>query len=468
MSRRICLSVLEAALTRGRLSEWSAARSRIDLDSQHLDQMISSGPPPLIYGVNTLVGHLDTNLIDADEIQRFQMQLIENHSLGGPPYFSDFETACFTYCKIQALSLGGTGITPELYDIALTAAMDSSFRPLVPKGCSYSCGDVIPGAHWARALSDYAAENHSYRLRRKEGLALINGAYIHVGLGLSQIPSITSAWSAYLYASRVSASVCSANSSNYTEFLTDVETDPVRLLAAEMRISQPDNAQDYVRQDPVSIRAFPQIAGALYQAIEAYYDALDQALLRRSDNPLIMVESNHPLSQASFLTPMVTLATGQLIEAVLLTMWSIERRVHHLLSGMVPAVPMNGSISRIDLGFIQVPKLLTAILEEARLFAGRRSFASGSSTSYGIEDIWTQGLSTLETLTSVCRALARTLAIELVVSHHCSRLFIPTTGMPSNAFLPIDPTDSLPAQFWQVENAILNGDLRTNNGSPIR
>jgi hypothetical protein len=345
--------------------------------------------------------HVDGLDAQRRRIDAFQTELVRNHALGSAPYYDELAARCIGCAKANALGLGGTGVTVDLYRHVCRAVTDIAPRPQVPLGCSYSCGDAIPGAHWAAALLDLLQSRVGYRLRRKEGLALINGTFVHVGLALSCLPLLQGAWSAFLLASRMNARLCRAHRSKYTPVLADEPDDPIRQLSDLIRDSAPASLPGGAPQDPISLRGFPQVAGALAQSMAGYLDALDQALAHRSDNPLIDTGSDEALSQGSFLAPQLTVAAGQLIDAIVLATWMSERRTHHLLIGRVTSIPANASRSTGDLGLIQVPKLMTAVLEEMRLRAGRRTFASGGSTSYGIEDLWTFGVNTSEMLTGV-------------------------------------------------------------------
>jgi histidine ammonia-lyase len=453
MPRR-CWTLLQHAQARTVPPEWAAALPRIEAEAAHLDRLLSSDRPPAIYGVNTLVGHLDHIDLPAAEWGPFQMELLRRHALGSAPFYDEHEAACIGYAKAAFLSLGGSAVSPELYRLVCRAVADPAFRPQVPRGCSYSCGDVIPGAHWALALCDFLRDSASYTLRRKEGLALINGAFVHIGLSLSQLGRLHGAWQAFLLASRLGARLCRANVSNYSPALADDPADPVRLFADWMCAASPTEARGRTVQDPVSIRAFPQVAGAVWQALTGYLDVLDQALTRRSDNPLIVQGSDEPLSQASFLAPEITLAAGQVVEAVLLASWMVERRTHHLLSGQVAGIPANAARSATDIGLIQVPKLMTAVLEEARLLAGRRSFASGSSTSYGIEDLWTAGVNTAEVLAEVVERWTRLLAMELTTATLCLADFMPEDRRFAEVLALMPGAGSLPERFDAVRQLI--------------
>lgn len=464
MPHRPCLELLLHAEKRTRPPGWAAAQERIIAESRHLDRLLALDKPPAVYGANTLVGHLSDKPVSADRLEAFQAELLANHALGSAPYFEPREAVCIGYARAHFFSLGGSAITPELYKLVRTAVADPHFRPEVPRHCSYSCGDVIPAAHWALALSEYLKDTARYRLRRKEGIALINGAFVHVGIALSQVRPLFRTWHAFLLASRLNAHVCKANRSDCTAALTDDAADPIRAVCDLLRPEgAPRPRSNGTVQDPISVRALPQVAAALAGAITAYLDALDQALRRRSDNPLIVVDSDEPLSQGSFLAPMVTLAAGQLIESLLLALWAIERRTHHLLSGQVAGVPANASRAADELGLIQVPKLMTAILEEVRLKAGRRSYASGGSTSYGLEDLWSAGLETAETLAAVFAAAARLMAIELTVGAVCLTEFFPRDRSFAELLALLPRKGALARRFDEARDLLTTGKLASGD-----
>lgn len=389
--------------------EWQQQREMISNEADHLDMLLHKNNPPSIYGANTLVGHLDSVTITDEDIASFQTDLLDNHSIGGEASYNDDEIKCITYAKLQQLSRGGSGITLDLYDYLMDNVSKQSFPYHVPKTSSYSAGDVIPAAHWAKEITSILAEQHDYKMQRKEALSLINGSFIHAGIALSKVKKLQSIWSLYNF-----------NSIKYGELLDDRPCMTDMLSGKEDTMKYPIkwleeadiNNENHDIQYPVSIRAYPQVSSALLNSVVSFIESVEEQLQRQSDNPLISTNSDIPASQGSFLAPMMTLSTSQLIEALLLAMWQTERRIHFLLSGNIKDVPLNARKGNKDLGFIQVPKLVSAKLEDARLTSGRRTFASGGSTSYGIEDLWSNGLITLDHLEYILESFNTILAIE--------------------------------------------------------
>lgn len=392
---------------------WLNNKWRIAKDSDYLDQLTNQEDPPHMYGVNTFVGHLDNETILEDQIEAFQNSLIDNHSIGLDQYYSEKEALYITYAKLHFLSLGGSGITLDLYNHLLDIVKNDDTTFYVPKASSYSCGDVIPAAHWAQNIKQALQTKYNYPLKRKEGLALINGSFLHVGLSLAKVHPLHSVWSLYNFNSVLYSKFVNNqqfhHASNVLLNKHDTMHHPLNWLAST------ESNNNYDVQDPVSIRAYPQMSSAFYNSIESFLHAIEEQLNRRSDNPLVLFEEEAPISQASFLAPMISLSASQLIEAILLIMWQVERRIHFLLSGKIKNVPLNARKDHEELGFIQVPKLVSAIVEETRIKCGRRTFASGSSTSYGTEDIWTNGIIVDDLLYILFENFNTVLAIELAL-----------------------------------------------------
>lgn len=392
--------------------ELITAKKKIEQEYNHLDKLVKQESPPNIYAVNTLVGHMDSQKLSLQDIRKFQNHLIENHALKvSGEFYDNYTTRCISYTRAWLYSLGGGGISSELYNLLLRAIQDRKFNPEIPSDLSYSSGDVIPGANWAKYLMNYLKKNHQYEIKPKEGISLINGAFVHVGSALSTISTLQLSWHAFMEISKINAEICKANSSNFTTHLTDNQEDYIAEICEYFNDRINCNTHSSV-QDPVSLRTLPQNASAFLVSVKNYLKSIDISLQRKSDNPLIIENENQVFSQGSFVCPEISLSTGQLIDSVLMISWIIERRIHYTLSGKIDRISINYSQSNKDLGFIQVPKMVSAILENMRYYASRRTFASGSTTSYGTEDFWSLGSYNITLLKQCLSDLIRLLSVE--------------------------------------------------------
>ncbi|MEM1410419.1 MAG: hypothetical protein AAGG79_06715, partial [Pseudomonadota bacterium] len=115
----------------------------------------------------------------------------------------------------------------------------------------------------------------------------------------------------------------------------------------------------------------------------------------------------------SFLDPALTIFTGSVIEALLMTGWASVQRINHMLSGKNEPIPMDAATPADPMGLIQWPKNAQAKLEKMRRACGTRAFVSGGSTSYGVEDMWSFGLQTAQLAMDALDELRAIISLEL-------------------------------------------------------
>ncbi len=370
---------------------WGACAERLEAEHRHLQSLVRD-PEVRVYGANTLVGHRDGEA--AADPAAMTAEILRTHCLASPPWLDRRTARCIGYAKLHSWSAGLSGVSPALFEGVRRLVTSDGFRPRVPRAASYSCGDVIPAAHWARDVLDALAREGLRAAEPGEAMALINGSFVHVGQAVAMVARIERASALAVEAAALLHSTASANPSNL-HFVATAErawaSRAVRHVADRDR--RPLAAAD--AQDPVSMRAIPQVFEAWGAAVEGFLDEVGYLLFKPSCNPFVDPTHPVPISQASFLAPTLTVRTGALVEAALFLMWAALGWTGHLLSGRVPGIPRDGATQASPLGLIQCPKLMAAILEKARMDCGRRAFAAGSQTSCGVEDLWTNGVHAL-------------------------------------------------------------------------
>lgn len=336
-----------------------------------------------IYGVTTMVGHMDNISLNLENISEFQKYLIYNHNLRlGSDNYSYWEYRCILYTKICMYKNGGSGCSPDIYEGLLSIHEDKNFKIQIPRNSTYSCGDVIPASFFAREVIKYVEDKNGV-IGYKDGISLINGNFISVGLAISLLPSLLYIMDNLITNSVLYYRVSGADTSSINEFL--YEEGFMKSLSNYLSLQVKNTKK--MTQEPVSVRSTTQMIEAIYDSVVSLSKFISKLLSRPSDNPLIS-ENDEVLNNASFYSPTLSIKLGSITEALLFAGWIIERRVHNLLSGKYANIPANISTKDNPLGLIQVPKLITSKLEEVRFKHSRRIFASGSSTSYGIEDAW--------------------------------------------------------------------------------
>ncbi|MEM1410347.1 MAG: aromatic amino acid lyase, partial [Pseudomonadota bacterium] len=326
----------------------------------------------MIYGTNTLPGHRDGDLLDHVDHGAYQLELIRKHCIGGAPYFGSDVARAVTLAKVYSCLEPGVTLSGALVGAALDAFEAEDFQPQIPRNSSYSSGDVIPAAHWSAALLDWQAKRSSYVLRPGEGMALINGAFAHVGATAALCSRIKTFWPLLLEAQRISLTVMGADRRAFR-----VMGAPEASWGAASNAYVSADLEDHTsaRQDPVSTRSVVQCLGALTAAIDVLFSACDASLSKPSGNPLFFEEPMRGHApNGSFLDPALTIFTGAVIEALLMTGWASVQRINHMLSGKNEPIPMDAATPDDPMGLIQWPKNAQAKLEKMRRACGTRAF----------------------------------------------------------------------------------------------
>jgi len=397
-------------------AELVAAKSGIAAQYDRFDEIMRGDAPPRIYGVNTLPGHREGEPMPAGYAASYQRNLIENHCLPQTE-FVDAETARFIHLsKCRTISSGGSLISPDLYEILLDLAGDPGFAPDIPKGATYSSGDVIPAAYWARAVLTHRPE---YELKPGEGMALINGAFIHIGTALAAFARLVQVWDSYLTVSRRFFAHVPANDALL------IHAAPNRVAAAQSYVIEPSEfPTPGSLQPPVSVRAFPQTLRAFHDSIAGLARQILLTLSQPSSNPRIGQTDQGEariLPSGTFVAPGLSLATGQVTDSLLMVGWTIVRRMEFFLSGEVAGIARDGTDSTDPIGLIQWPKLAVAELERMRMLYSRRVFGSGGATSYGVEDFWTHGTLTAHQMMACAETLETVLGLEHEIQDRVGR-----------------------------------------------
>lgn len=434
---------------------WDDSVNNIEQENIHLKKIINKS---FVYGANTLPGHRDKEHTAGYRGYNLHNDIINTHTIGSEPYYSKHATKCIGYAKIFSWSAGGSGISPELYKSVIELVKGNNFYPKIPVGSSYSCGDVIPGSHWAKEVLQLVKPGNKDEIKPGETMALINGSFIQVGYAISLIEKLKSAWILYLELTALNNMAVSANNTNLF-----YQYDKKRVMASSaieyIKTFSVDKLKKSEIQDPVSVRAVPQIIDTFCQGIEEYLSEIDHLLNKPSGNPLVSLDFDFTLSQASFLAPTLSIKTSSLIEAILFVMWSVIGRTNYLLSGDANNIPIDAANKDSKLGLIQYPKMMMAILEKSRMNYGRRLFSSGSQTSYGVEDLWTNGVFALDQLDDLLDDFMHFCSIEANILSYVSKKF-PTVEMKDNEIIKIIQNNSNAKEvLFLIKKHITDGGL---------
>ncbi|MGH2713746.1 MAG: aromatic amino acid lyase, partial [Thermoleophilaceae bacterium] len=174
-----------------------AVVQRVRASRAVVERALESGQP--VYGLNTGLGSRRDRPVSRDDLDRYQVQMVMDHAGGVGEPLADEDVRAIMAARITGMSRGGSGAHPGAVE-TLVAMLNAGVHPVVPSVGSVGASDlmhmaaiamVVMGRGQARledrampggeALARAAIAPH--RLRPKDGLALISGNGVSIGLG---------------------------------------------------------------------------------------------------------------------------------------------------------------------------------------------------------------------------------------------------------------------------------------------
>jgi histidine ammonia-lyase len=348
----------------------------------------------VVYGLTTGFGKFSDTYISGKDVQTLQINLIRSHACGiGAPFPIEVVRAIMLL-RINALSLGYSGIRPEVVRL-LADMLNREVTPVIPeKGSLGASGDLAPLSHLALVLvgegeAFYQGERLPGReamamaglvpvtLEAKEGLALINGTQVMTAVGT------LACWDALNLANWADCAVSLTSEALYgvrDAFHASthrIRPHPgqsrsaanIRALTSGSRLMT-DQGEKRV-QDAYSLRCAPQVHGASRDALAYIANKLEIEINSATDNPLIFVDEDRVISGGNFHGQPIALAMDHLsISAAELANIS-ERRVErlvnpHLNENLPPFLTTNGGL---ESGFMIAQYAAAAVVSENKSLA---------------------------------------------------------------------------------------------------
>jgi histidine ammonia-lyase len=382
-----------------------AARKRVERSRRVVTELLEKGET--IYGVNTGFGKLANQRIEPHEVLALQENLLRSHAVGMGPTLPLGIARLAVALRIQALAKGYSGVTQDLLD-ALIAMYNRGVVPAIPEqGSVGASGDLAPLAHLAlvvvgeghayvrdpatdadaasgrrpKAMSGRSALRRvrlaPYKLRAKEGLALINGTQICTAL---LADALVRAWQLARVADLAAAMTLEATRSSVRPFddrIQQARSHPGQIASAAnvRRLLEgseiiPSHADCGKVQDAYSIRCVPQVHGTLRDALTFVTAVVEREMNAATDNPLVFADSSEVLSGGNFHAQPVALG-ADLLGAAVTDLSSIsERRTENLvnpdLSGLPAFLTPHGGLNS---GMMIVQVLAAALVSENKSFS---------------------------------------------------------------------------------------------------
>jgi histidine ammonia-lyase len=287
------------------LPKSAAYRRRIDRGAEFLRKALADGA--CVYGVNTGYGDNCTTDIPAELVAGLPDNLIRYHGVGTGAPLDAVSTRAVLACRLNSLSLGFSGVRPELLEL-LVGMLNRDVLPRIPsEGSVGASGDLTPLSYVAATMTGRRRASHrgklmsssaalkSARLRPitlapKEGLALMNGTAVMTGLACLAFDRAE-----YLAraASRITAMVSYAidgNPEHFDEVLFSAKPHVgQQKVAARLRadLGVKRGAASKRIQDRYSVRCAPHVIGVLEDALTWVRRDLENEVNSANDNPLV-------------------------------------------------------------------------------------------------------------------------------------------------------------------------------------
>ncbi|WP_255151058.1 histidine ammonia-lyase [Halorarius halobius] len=289
------------------------AREAVREARARVEDVVESGEA--VYGINTGFGELVDTRIETDRVDELQTNLVRSHAAGVGRELDRDETRAMLVTRVNALVKGYSGVREVVVDYLL-ALLNAGVTPVVPsRGSLGASGDLAPLAHamlvllsegeatvdselGPRRISGEEAldllELEPLTLRAKEGLALINGTQLTVGVAALVVRDAEQLLRAADAAGALTTEVTMGTTAASDPALQRVRPHSgqaasaanVKRLCADSEIVESHRNCDRV-QDAYSIRCLPQVHGAARDAVAHLRDAVAIELNSATDNPLV-------------------------------------------------------------------------------------------------------------------------------------------------------------------------------------
>ncbi|EME52529.1 tyrosine 2,3-aminomutase [Amycolatopsis decaplanina] len=344
-----------------------SALADVESNRKSFEELVGRGVP--VYGVTTGYGELVHHPVGAGDEVALQTNLVRSHSAGVGPLFAEDEVRAMIAARLNALAKGYSAVRPAVLD-RLAAYLNLNITPAVPEmGSLGASGDLAPLSHVAvtligegyvledgeRTPTGPVLERHGIvplTLRAKEGLALINGTSAMTGLGALVVGR---ALDQVRQAEIISALVVEVLRGSTSPFLAagherarphrgQIDTAAnLRVLLdgsglavghAELSRQARDGDGEVYLQKAYTLRAVPQVLGAVRDTLRQAEATLEIELNSANDNPLFFGEPGEEeiFHGANFHGQPIAFAMDHCTIALTQLGVFSERRTHRLLN----------------------------------------------------------------------------------------------------------------------------------------
>jgi histidine ammonia-lyase len=389
------------------------------------------------YGVNTGVGALANVLIDEPRQRLLSRNIIMSHACGVGRALPVPETRAIMASAVNNFAHGGSGVRPVVVE-TLVALLNEDLIPVVPRsgsigylthmahvslvlmgGGSVAAGEgVMTGAQALRRLGVAALE-----LEAKEGLSLVNGTPCSTGpacVALRRMHHLLD-WADVIAAMTFEniglqpvSFASEALKFRVSEGIASTGARMVKLLEGSEILKR----AVHHTQDAMSLRAVPQVHGAVRECLESTQSVLDRELASVTDNPIVSGTLKDPVvySQAHPIGTALALAMDTLGIAAAKIAATCERRIDRLVNPLVSGLPaFLAQRPGVSSGLMIAQYTALALTSENRRLAAPSSLDGGVSSALQEDEIPHATASALKAI-EIIENFSTVLAIELLAA----------------------------------------------------
>ena len=378
------------------LSLSEAATKRIAAAREIVVAIVAQGLPA--YGINTGVGALYDKPVSIGQMRQLSRNLVMSHACGVGASLSEEEVRAIIAAQINNFAHGWSGVRPEVVS-ALVALLDKMIVPQVPAGGSVGylthmahitlvliglgraeAGGRVIGGEEALA----AANLEPLVLEAKEGLSLLNGAPCATGLGCLALARARRVMSAADAIAALTLEALGAQTAAFEQEVLSLRvSDGIETTGRNLRHLLANSAHLATRgclQDALSLRAVPQVHGAVRDALDQVNMVLDRELRSVTDNPVVSGSTDQPIvkSEAHAVATALALALDQLAIAVAQLGIISERRLDRLVNPLVSRLPpFLASDPGVTSGYMIAQYTAASLVAESRRLCVPASLSGG-------------------------------------------------------------------------------------------
>lgn len=431
------LAVFDSIGEQSRLKLSETAWLNIQSNHQYLIDKIDRSDE-LFYGVNTGFGSLCQVAINKEQLQELQNNLILSHASGMGEIVPEEITRLMLLLKIKSLSVGYSGVSPELLN-RLVDFYNYRVHPLVREyGSLGASGDLAPLAHLSlpiigrgevqykgQVLSAAEINKKMYwsplSLKPKEGIALLNGTQFCTAYLAFCLKHAHKIFHLANTIAAISIDAFDCLPSPFDHRIHQLRRQKGQIITARnirnmlsgSGIFEAKN-KDQV-QDPYSYRCIPQVHGASYDVIDYAMRILENEINAVTDNPLIFADADEIVSGGNFHAQPVALALDHLAIAMAEIGNISERRVYKLMSGQRGLPEYLTPLSGLHSGMMIAQYTAASMVSHNKQLCTPCSVDSIDSSN-GQEDHVSMGANAGRKCHQIVENLYRILAIELMAA----------------------------------------------------